>query len=198
MTSISPPPSSPPGERDAPSDELANRRPTIPVRPHALQEEEDLAASGHADAFSGARACFARGDLERAERLSRRANREQPADAEALALLAWIESLNPSNTATEAIRKRIAMLSRAIDLDDHCENAIFWRAQLHKRTENHPAAIRDFKRVLALNEEHVDAVRELRIYEMRVRHKSITIRTSTPSGGMKRASPSGFMAKRPA
>jgi hypothetical protein len=198
MTSISVPAPPPAAGQGSSSDELAHRRQTIPVRPHAQQEEDDLAASGHPDAFSGARACFARGDLERAERLSRRANREEPANADALALLAWVEALNPNNQGTEATRKRIAMLSRAIDLDDHCENAVYWRAQLYKRTENHPAAIRDFKRVIALNEEHVDAVRELRIYEMRVRHKSITIRTNTPSGGVRKATPSGFLAKRPA
>jgi hypothetical protein len=169
-------------------------RPTVPGPARTLAGEEDIAASGCTDPLSGARACFAREDLERAERLCRRAHQEQPTSAEALALLAWIEALRPANRGVEATRQRISMLSRALDLDDHCENALLWRAQLHKRIENHPAAIRDFKRVVELNQTNLDAVRELRLYEMRVRHKSLSMLAT--SG--RRSSSSGLTAKRSA
>jgi tetratricopeptide (TPR) repeat protein len=81
------------------------------------------------------------------------------------------------------------MLTRAIDRDEDCENALFWRAQLYKRLENHPAAIRDFKRVVALNGENLDAIRELRIYEMRVRRNSITM-PAVGAGARRSSSPS--------
>jgi tetratricopeptide (TPR) repeat protein len=168
----------------------------VPLRGRTLAGEEDLSISGCSDALSGARACFAREDLERAERLCRRAHQEQPGNAEALALLAWIEALRPTNHGVDETRKRISMLSRALDLDDHCENALLWRAQLYKRIENHPAAIRDFKRVLQLNEENLDAMRELRVYEMRVRHKSLTMRSA--AGGARRSSSPGMVTKRSA
>ena len=137
---------------------------------------DDLEACGASDAFEGAKTCLARADLERAERLCRRAHKADPERAEVLALLAWLEALRPSNQSPEATRVRISMLDRAIALDDTREDAFFWRAQLHKRVENHLAAMRDFKRVTLINEKNLDALRELRLYELRVRRNSVSMR----------------------
>jgi hypothetical protein len=158
--------------------------------PGGDQHSDDLEISGAKDALSGARVCFERQDMARAERLCAHAHRADPNNAEALALLAWIEAHQPANQNPEGIRKRIVMLSRALDLDVFCESALLWRAQLFKRIEHHAAAIRDFRRILSTNERHLEAERELRIYEMRLRNHSISVRRSTPSGGTKRTSTS--------
>ena len=82
------------------------------------------------------------------------------------ALYAWIDATKPQNTTVEETRKRIAMLDRACRLDDTFADAFHWRGQLHKRIENHSAAMRDFRKVVELNPKHLEAVRELRVYEM--------------------------------
>src|SRR5205814_2143077 len=119
---------------------------------------------------------FAKHEYERAERLCRRAYKADGTNAEAIALLAWLEAMKPSNQRAEATRIRIAMLDRALSIDPTHEQALFWRAQLHKRVENHAAAMRDFRHVVAMNDRNLDAVRELRLYEMRVRKNSIQMK----------------------
>jgi hypothetical protein len=42
---------------------------------------------------------------------------------------------------------------------------------IHKRLGNSANAYRDFARVVALDPKHVDATREVRIYEMRMKKK---------------------------
>jgi len=155
---------------------------------------DDLNAADPKKALRKARAFLEREDFENAERLCTQISRSDPNDVEALALLAWIQATNPSNHSPEGVRKSIVMLTRAIDREQDCENALYWRAQLYKRLENHPAAIRDFKRVVALNGEHLDAVRELRIYEMRVRRNSITM-PAIGASGAKRSSVPTFKTK---
>jgi thioredoxin-like negative regulator of GroEL len=149
----------------------------------------DLSAADPKNALTKARAFLEREDVASAEHLCSRVCRAEPDNVEALALLAWIQAMNPNNQSPEAVRKSIVMLTRAIDRDEDCENALFWRAQLYKRLENHPAAIRDFKRVVALNGENLDAIRELRIYEMRVRRNSITM-PAVGAGARRSSSPS--------
>jgi hypothetical protein len=133
---------------------------------------EDLAISGKEDAVAGAEACFAKGDVERAERLARRAVKNNHEAAPALALLAWIEANKPTNASPEETKKRIAVLDRAIRLDDTLQQAWYWRGMLHKRLENHHAALTSFRRLIELNAKHIDALRELRVYEMRSRKNS--------------------------
>jgi hypothetical protein len=68
------------------------------------------------------------------------------------------------------------MLDRAVRLDDTMTEAFYWRGQLHKRIENHSAAMRDFRKVLELSPKHLEAIRELRVYEMRIRRNSISMK----------------------
>ena len=142
---------------------------------------EDLAASGAANEYDGAKACLAKGDLDRAERLAKRAYHARPDHGPTLALLAWIEASKPANQGNEATRQALAKLDKAVKLDHDCEETFVYRWQLHKRLENHPAAMRDLKRVTILNPNNVEAIRELRIYEMRVRNDSISMQAVRPS-----------------
>jgi tetratricopeptide (TPR) repeat protein len=138
--------------------------------------EDDLAAAGSADPLEAAQICFTRGDAERAERLARRAARAAPDQGPPLALLAWIEATRPQNQGVEETRKRIAVLDKALRIDETMTEAFYWRAQLHKRIENHSAAMRDFRKVIDLQPNHIEAVRELRLYEMRIRRNSISMK----------------------
>ena len=146
------------------------------LRPPTDQLEDDLAVSGATEAYEGAQICFFRGDMERAERLCKRAMKANVEAGGPLALYAWIDATKPQNTTVEETRKRIAMLDRACRLDDTFADAFHWRGQLHKRIENHSAAMRDFRKVVELNPKHLEAVRELRVYEMRIRRNSISMK----------------------
>ena len=145
-------------------------------REPADQLEADLFASGVSDPYEGAKACFSRGDLERAERLARTATEAAPEAAKPLAFLAWIEATKPANSSPEETKRCIALLDRALGADEGFEQAYYWRALLHKRIESHAEALRDFRRVVQLNPRHTEAVRELRVYEMRIRRNSITMK----------------------
>jgi hypothetical protein len=149
---------------------------TAALRAPAEQLEADLAACGTTDPYEAATGCFARGDLERAERLAKRATKTTPDAGGPLALLAWIEATKPQNASVEETKKRIAMLDRAIRADASLVQAYYWRGLLHKRIENHNAALASFRKVVELNPKHMDAVREIRVYEMRIRRNSLTMK----------------------
>jgi hypothetical protein len=92
-------------------------------------------------------------------------------DAEAHALAAW--ALSCAGDAPEAtLRTALLALDRAVTLDRHCAPAYFFRGMLHKRLQNNMAAFKDFTRVVQLDPRHVDAQREIRVFEMRARRGS--------------------------
>jgi hypothetical protein len=91
-------------------------------------------------------------------------------DAEAHAVLAWIVSA-AAEGPDGAVRAALPILDRAVTTDAQCVRAYFYRAMLHKRLGNVANAYRDFARTVALDPRHVDATREVRIYEMRLKKK---------------------------
>jgi curved DNA-binding protein CbpA len=91
-------------------------------------------------------------------------------DAEAHAVLAWVAS-SASEGPDSAVRAALPILDRSLNRDTGCVRAHFYRAMIHKRLGNFANAYRDFARVVALDPKHVDATREVRIYEMRMKKK---------------------------
>jgi hypothetical protein len=92
-------------------------------------------------------------------------------DAEALALLAWIGSLAAEGPEA-AVRSALPILDKAVARDAQCARAHFYRGMINKRLGNITNAYKDFSRTLQLDPKHVDATREVRIYEMRMKKKS--------------------------
>lgn len=169
----------------------------LSLGPQLPDAASDLAASGERNDYDGAKACLARDDLDRAERMAKRAHKAEPNRAEALALLAWVAAKQPVNQGAEATRARIMMLDKALKLDPECEDALWFRAELHRRVENHAAAMKDLQKLTKINPDNVDAMRELRIYEMRVRRNSLSmqaVRSLSPVEGIKTIS-SGLLDK---
>lgn len=115
-------------------------------------------------------AAFARQDFEAAALEARTMHQADPEDAEALALLTWAEA-RAGETSEEAIRAAILTLDRAVNSDRYCERAHLYRGMLYKRLGNTAQMIRDFSRVLVLNPQHVEATREVRIFEMRTKRR---------------------------
>jgi tetratricopeptide (TPR) repeat protein len=84
-----------------------------------------------------------------------------------LATLAWLEAQRPEAQEREKLLEKIAILDQCIDRSPRCERAFFYRGMLYKRAEEPARALEDFKRAAALNPRNLDAMREVRIYNMR-------------------------------
>ncbi len=104
-------------------------------------------------------------DLAAAERHLRRAVQLVPGNVTAQALLVWVQ-VKPTSTPAE-LTKLVADLDRVIRLDETSERALFFRAQLRKRIGRDAEAHSDFVRAAALDKNNIDALREVRLYNMR-------------------------------
>jgi hypothetical protein len=110
-------------------------------------------------------------DYQSAETMARELADANADDAEAHALIGWA-IMHGGEGNDDRVRLATASLEKAVKADNHCERAHFYRGIMHKRLGNGPAALRDFSHVLALDPKHVDAQREVRIFEMRARRGS--------------------------
>ncbi len=114
---------------------------------------------------------LARRDFQLAETLSRELATESPDDQEAHALAAW-SSAFAGEASEETLRAALPLLERAVSNDRDCARAYYYRGMLHKRLGNSSGAFRDFSRAVQLEPKHLDAQREIRIFEMRARKGS--------------------------
>ncbi len=91
-------------------------------------------------------------------------------DPERRAVSAWARARG-GGAPEPIVRAALVDLDRAVNADNSCERAFFYRAMLHKRLGNIPLAFRDFVRVTHLDPRNLEAQREVRIMEMRSRKK---------------------------
>jgi len=114
-----------------------------------------------------------------------------PDQSDHLALYAWIVANRPERAEQVGYDQLIALLSRAVDLGPNNERARFWRGQVFKRAGRLEDAIKDFRWVNHANPRHVDAAREVRLYEMRraERGEKSNDRPSTPPRARTASSP---------
>jgi tetratricopeptide (TPR) repeat protein len=136
--------------------------------------------------FKKAEAYFKRHDFVQAEELCRRALAGDATQADYLAMLAWLLSLKPENQPLEKVVQSIRMLDKAIAMSDQCERAFFWRGMLYKRIGKLAAAYRDFQEAVELNPDNIDAIREMRLHNMRSGTRS---RPPHPPAAQARSSP---------
>jgi tetratricopeptide (TPR) repeat protein len=122
-----------------------------------------LEAAGN---FAKAEAFFKKNDMAQAETYCRKAYEADPTQSDYIAMIAWLEAQRPA-LSKDDVRMRIAMLDKAIRINERCEKAFFWRGQLHKRMDMMPQAMKDFKAASEINPRNTDAIREMRLYQMR-------------------------------
>jgi hypothetical protein len=151
-----------------------------------------LRENAEADQFlSQAEMHLTLGDRAQAESLARKALVASPGFPEAMALLAYLEMLDARKARqTEHLSNCLKMVDMALGKDPTCRRGHFFRAQIKKRMEDHEGAIRDLRSAVTNDPDDVEAQRELRVYETKLRDGSIQIRSFSPSGGTKR--PEGF------
>lgn len=114
---------------------------------------------------------LAKGEWALAEKEARRLAESDPNDSDALALLAW-SAARGGDAPDDTLRMSLVSLDRAVHLDRTCERALYLRGCLAKKLGKIDAAFRDFARVVHLNPQNVDALREVRLFEMRARKGS--------------------------
>jgi len=131
---------------------------------------------GAANSFRRAEVLCKQGSLSEAAELLRKCVDADSEPPEYPALLAWVEaellgtpSIQQGGAETGPYAEHIATLTRIADKHPSFERAVFYRAELLKRSGDHDRALRDYRRAAQLNPRNVDARRELRLHEMRAR-----------------------------
>ena len=126
--------------------------------------------------FQKAEVLMKKHDLGGAEGLVRRALAADPDQPEYLTLLVWIQAQRRGDPpALEEGRETahyddlIRMLDKVIGKEPRYERALFFRGMLLKRAGRGDKAIRDFRLAADINPKNLDAVREVRVHDMRRR-----------------------------
>jgi curved DNA-binding protein CbpA len=126
--------------------------------------------------FQKAEILLKKNDLAGAEQLASRAVQSDPDQPEYLALLVWVRAmrrgdppeLREGQTSTH-FDDLIKILDGILAKEAEFERALYYRGVLLKRSGRIEKAIRDFRLSAEKNPKNLDAVREVRLYEMRKR-----------------------------
>ena len=117
-------------------------------------------------AFQKAEAALARGNLEVAEREAKLALVYDPKRAEHVALAAWLAALKP-DADYRRIAADFARLARSADGNVKVH---WYRGLFFKRVGRHGSALQEFRMICDRDPRHIDAAREVRLYEQRLRN----------------------------
>jgi hypothetical protein len=143
-------------------------------------------------AFQRAESFLARGNLEAAEREAKVALSHDPRRAEHLALSAWLAALKPG-----ADERRIAAdLARAVRAPDASVKVHYYRGLFLKRAGRHAAALQEFRLVCEKDPRHIDAAREVRLYEQNLKNSAKTQPSLAPGPPSSRSSTWSRLFKR--
>ena len=144
----------------------------IQSRPISLMPERgEQVNPAHRAALALQRAeqLLARQRLQEAEVETRIALRYQPEDAQAVALYAWIQAFKFGTP--DDLAKILQVLTDVLEGNPIDETVRFRRAQILKRLGRTDEAVRECQLIVELNPRHIDAQREIRLWDMRNRSK---------------------------
>ncbi|AUX29224.1 MULTISPECIES: DnaJ domain-containing protein [Sorangium] len=155
--------------------------------PPAEDEEKIARVVDAALEFQKAEILLKKNDLAGAEIRARRALNADPEQPEYMTLLVWIQAQRrgePPALAEGATSAHYDDLIQTLDVvlrkEPRYERALFYRGMLLKRSGRIDRAIRDFRLAAEINPKNLDAIREVRVQEMRSR----TTSDPTPTGGL--------------
>jgi tetratricopeptide (TPR) repeat protein len=129
-----------------------------------------------ATSFQKAEVLLKKHMLAAAELEATRALEGDPEQADYLALLAWIKANKPDSETQ--LPQILDQLNQAIQMEPENERIRCYRAQVLSRLGRQREALADFRFVVTKNPHHIDAQREIRIWEMRRRGQE-----TAPGGG---------------
>jgi curved DNA-binding protein CbpA len=116
-----------------------------------------------ATAYQKALVLLKRQNLEGAEQEAKQAAEGDPDQADYIALLSWIQSMKPN----AELGLLLVKLDKAADMEENNLRVRWYRGQLLKRLGKDGRALQDFRFILERDPKHVDAQREIRLFEMR-------------------------------
>jgi curved DNA-binding protein CbpA len=90
-----------------------------------------------------------------------------PEQVDYMALLTWLDAQLPQWQSREKTLEKISVLDKCVQRNPNCERAVFYRGMLYKRIDEAKKALADFKKVAEMNPRNLDAVREVRLHNMR-------------------------------
>ena len=157
-------------------------------------EQERIQLVVHAaTSFQKAEVLFKKRMFAAAELEAKRAHDDDPEQSDYLALLAWIQANKP-NSETQ-LPQILDRLNLAVKMGPENEKNRFYRAQVLSRLGRHREALADYRFVVSKNPHHIDALRELRIWEMRRKGQE----SSPPlrGNGLRSSSPPPVGSRRP-
>ncbi|MFO0659903.1 MAG: J domain-containing protein [Polyangiaceae bacterium] len=134
-----------------------------------------------ANDFQKAEVLLKKGDVAAAEELALRAVKNDPQNPDYDTLLAWLRASKPGATAQE-INICVGVLGDVLKQHPEHLKALWYRGCLFKRVNNDDLAVEDFRKILKLKPNNIDAEREVRLYEMRNRKASSSQPPAAPAG----------------
>jgi curved DNA-binding protein CbpA len=120
--------------------------------------------------FQKALVMLRRNNLPGSEEAARAALADAPDEADHIALVAWLDSMKPGAD----LEARLRDLNRAAKMEDTNLRVRWYRGQLLKRVGRERQAIEDFRLIAEKDPRHLDAQREIRLYEMQQRTRKST------------------------
>ncbi len=140
--------------------------------------------------FQKAEILLKKNDVAGAEQLAAAAVQADPEQPEYMALLIWIRALrrgDPTDLREGQTSAHFDDLIKTLDgilaKEKEFERALYYRGVLLKRSGRTEKAIRDFRLAAQLNPKNLDAVREVRLYEMRKRQSPGVPAKEAPKAG---------------
>jgi hypothetical protein len=132
----------------------------------SLEGEADLDVPKSAETYAeDAERLLKRGDIPGAAREIAAALELEPEHGDYVALSAWIRVQAPTPDVPSILRDVL----RSVKLARDSSRAGWHRGLTLKRLDKHAAALREFRAIVDRDPLHVDAAREVRVYEMRLK-----------------------------
>lgn len=155
------------------------------------EERERINTILHAaNAFQRAEILIKRQRLVEAEQEAKIAAEGDPEQAEYAALHAWLKGQRTAREDAAGLAACLKVLDGAVAKEPDHVRIRLYRAQLQKRAGREDLAIRDYRRVVELQPTHTDALRELRLHQMRRGERGQGTSSRPPADG-KPAAPAG-------
>ncbi|HSC89997.1 MAG TPA: DnaJ domain-containing protein, partial [Polyangiaceae bacterium] len=129
------------------------------------EQEKVIEILEAASAYQRAEILVKKRDLVGALTQAKLAYELDASQADHIALYAWLEA-SQKNSGFE---QQLKLLDSAAEMEPSNVRVLWHRAQLLKKMGKVMPAVRDFRMIVELKPNHVDAQRELRVYEMRRR-----------------------------
>jgi curved DNA-binding protein CbpA len=134
--------------------------------------------------FQKAEILLKKGDRAGAERHASRAAMKDPEQVDYAALLLWLRSQDPQ-VSLEELASVLQELDLVLAREPNHQRSLWYRGNVAKRAGNMEKAMKDFRKLIELDPRHVDATREVRLYEMRHPGGKSASEKRPPSGSTK-------------